>query len=178
MSENMFISNPIMSIQSILRVILFYDGDDTTALIPDGIYGPETKRAVENFQKDYGMEENGIINFETWQKIIEVYRKTINRYSPPTGAIIYPSAECIIKPADKTPCLSVIQVMMNSIADRYKNIPKNEMNCIHDETSVNSVEALQKIFNMEKNGTINKDFWENLTRLYEVAVTRNFMLDN
>lgn len=41
---------------------------------PDGIFGPETTAAVKAFQTQYGLQANGIVNKETWDKIVEVYR--------------------------------------------------------------------------------------------------------
>lgn len=178
MPENVFLSNPIISIQSLLRQVLFYDDDEVSTIIPDGIFGPETKRAVTDFQKKHNIEANGVIDYETWRSIIVEFDRTAKTYFPPTSAAIYPSADYTISPYEETPHLIVIQAMMNNIAQRYKNVPKNELNGIHDETSVNAVEVLQGIFLMEKNGIIDKAFWEFLSRLYEVAVTRNFMLDN
>ncbi len=178
MPEDNYISNPVMSIQSILRTVLFYDNDDISSLIPDGIYGPETTRAVKNFQEKHNLENSGVIDFNTWNVIIDEYKQTLKTYAPPTNAAIYPSADFTISPNEENPHLFVIQAMMNNIAVRYKNIPKNELNGIHDETSVNAVSALQKVFGMNRSGIINKAFWEFLLRLYEVTVTRNFMLDN
>lgn len=178
MPENIFLSNPIISIQSLLRQVLFYDDDEISTIIPDGIFGPETKRAVTDFQRKRGMDANGVIDYETWRSIIDEFDRTAEKHFPPTNAAIYPSADYTISPNEETSHLIVIQAMMNNIADRYKNVPKNELNGIHDEISVNAVEVLQGIFMMERNGIINKKFWEFLSRLYEVAVTRNFMLDN
>ncbi len=178
MPDNIYISNPIISIQSLLRTVLFYDDDEISTIIPDGIYGPETTRAVADFQKKKNIESNGIVNYQTWCAIVDEYNKTIAKYHAPSKASIYPSAEFTIAPYEQTPHLFIIQSMMNNIADRYKNVPKTELNGIHDETSVNAVEILQGIFGLEVNGIINKAFWEYLIRLYEVAVTLNFMLDN
>ena len=42
---------------------------------PDGRYGPETTAAVTVFQRIYGLEPTGIVNEETWNKLISVYRE-------------------------------------------------------------------------------------------------------
>jgi peptidoglycan hydrolase-like protein with peptidoglycan-binding domain len=42
---------------------------------PDGIFGPETTAAVTAFQRIYGLEPTGIVNEETWNKLISVYRE-------------------------------------------------------------------------------------------------------
>ncbi len=40
----------------------------------DGIFGPETTASVIAFQRQYGIEADGIVDEETWNKIVSVYR--------------------------------------------------------------------------------------------------------
>ncbi|MDY3845985.1 MAG: peptidoglycan-binding domain-containing protein [Eubacteriales bacterium] len=40
----------------------------------DGIYGENTRTAVMDFQKKYGIPATGIVNYETWQAIYSVYK--------------------------------------------------------------------------------------------------------
>ena len=49
-----FIAQPIRSLQTMLRVLAEND-DKYVAIIPDGIYGPETVRAVSTFQRQHGL---------------------------------------------------------------------------------------------------------------------------
>ena len=67
----------------------------------------------------------------------------------------------------------IIQTLINNISDRFENVPKTEISGVHDETSINSVEALQVIFGMEVTGIIDKIFWDYLTGLYEIAEEHN-----
>ena len=39
----------------------------------DGIFGPETKVAVEKFQSIFGLPVTGIVDYRTWYKISEIY---------------------------------------------------------------------------------------------------------
>jgi peptidoglycan hydrolase-like protein with peptidoglycan-binding domain len=47
----------------------------------DGVYGPATEEAVSAFQSLYGLEQTGIVNVDTWNKLAEVYVNL--RYNPP-----------------------------------------------------------------------------------------------
>ena len=40
---------------------------------PDGIYGPATREAVEVFQRVFGLQVTGVIDYSTWYKISEIY---------------------------------------------------------------------------------------------------------
>lgn len=39
----------------------------------DGVFGPKTKDAVEQFQAVFGLPPNGIVDYPTWYKISEIY---------------------------------------------------------------------------------------------------------
>lgn len=41
----------------------------------DGVFGPETTAAVIAFQRLYGIEPDGIVDEETWNRIVSVYRE-------------------------------------------------------------------------------------------------------
>ena len=50
---------------------------DRTVTIPapsvTGVYGLETVQAVEAFQREFGLEENGIVGVTTWDAIASLY---------------------------------------------------------------------------------------------------------
>lgn len=43
------------------------------SITADGVFGPATKRAVEQFQSVFGLPVSGIVDFPTWYKISEIY---------------------------------------------------------------------------------------------------------
>jgi len=54
----------VRAIQRLLRDKFGY------TLNVDGIFGPETKNAVKDFQSDHGLTSDGIVGPKTWQKLI------------------------------------------------------------------------------------------------------------
>lgn len=58
----------IREMQEYLRRI---EPDSEAALIPDGVFGPETTDAVIRFQRLVALEETGIIDYITWTQIVE-----------------------------------------------------------------------------------------------------------
>lgn len=43
------------------------------SVIPDGIYGEATQRAVREFQSIFGLPVTGVVDFATWYKISHIY---------------------------------------------------------------------------------------------------------
>lgn len=48
---------------------------DIPAVTPNGIFGPETTKSIIAFQNTFGLEPNGIIDEDTWHKIVDIYRQ-------------------------------------------------------------------------------------------------------
>ena len=71
-----FIEQPVRSLQTMLRVIAENDKTLPT-VIPDGIYGQDTIRAVSAFQQKYSIPVTGITDNITWDKIVSEYEDTI-----------------------------------------------------------------------------------------------------
>lgn len=67
-----FIGQPVRSLQTMLRV-LAQGSKEELALIPDGIYGPQTQGAVSRFQRKSGLPVTGVTDLRTWETIVAAY---------------------------------------------------------------------------------------------------------
>ncbi len=59
----------VYEIQSALRTLSIDNQTIRPQLIPDGIYGPITRQVVKGFQRDCGMPETGVVDYDTWQAL-------------------------------------------------------------------------------------------------------------
>ena len=101
------IGQPVRSLQTFLREISRYYGC-IPPVIPDGIYGSQTRDSVIAFQKSFALEGTGEVDNNTWDKIIEVYSYIIAATSEPISLKLYPSADFVIDLYDETEHLIVI----------------------------------------------------------------------
>ncbi len=61
----------------ILQQYLSYIGsvlEGLPPIDPDGVYGPKTEQAVRDFQNYFGIDETGVVDQYTWNRIILIYR--------------------------------------------------------------------------------------------------------
>lgn len=42
-------------------------------IVPDGTYGPKTQEAVEVFQSVFGLPVTGVVDYNTWYEISNIY---------------------------------------------------------------------------------------------------------
>ena len=86
-----FVSQPVRSLQTMLRVLA--EDDELLALIPDGIYGSQTRQAVSAFQRKYGIPVTGVVNQDTWERIAAEHAPALVRLGPaePLRLILNPN---------------------------------------------------------------------------------------
>ena len=48
---------------------------DIPAVTPNGLFGPETTLSIIAFQNTFGLEPTGIIDENTWNRIVDIYRQ-------------------------------------------------------------------------------------------------------
>ena len=71
--EETFVGQPVRSLQQMLRTLHEYD-DRHLDIIPDGIYGQKTIRAVTAFQRLHGLSATGVADQDTWEAVVLAVR--------------------------------------------------------------------------------------------------------
>lgn len=163
---------PVRSLQTFLREISYAD-ERIPKVIPDGVYGKQTQDAVKAYQRANGMDETGDVNNDTWDMIVDDYRKALNKNQDARKVHIFPYPHFKIMPGEESIHLFTMQAMLHALAHEIKNIEDLLINGIHDEPSVKSVQSVQTIYGLEPTGIVDKNFYEALSRLYEAYISRN-----
>lgn len=166
------IGQPVRSLQTFLREISRYYSS-IPPVIPDGIFGEQTRNSVIAFQQIFLLNATGEVDNDTWDKIVEVYTYIIQATSEPACVKIYPSADFIIDINDEIEHLYVIQAILVNLSNKFDNIRMPEVTGKHDEKSVQSVKDIQAISNLEQTGIINRFVWDIIVTMYETYVSRN-----
>ena len=78
---------PIRSLQSMLRLLQRHAGKPTT-VVPDGIFGPETARAVREFQQQNGLPVTGAADLTTWNAVVDAAREAHIHHGPRQGGLL------------------------------------------------------------------------------------------
>ena len=161
----------IESLQMMLRNIAG-EYEQIPLVVPDGIFGSDTLESVQAFQQRFGLEPDGMVNFETWNKIVEI-SDGINAANDNGRLVLaYNESNTDILPGETVTELYVIQAMMKALGAVTEGFDDIAVTGTHDIPSVNAVKKIQVVAGLEDNGIITVEFYDNLTHLYEVYVTR------
>lgn len=161
----------VRSLQIFLRNIASHY-EFVPQIIPDGIFGKQTSETLKSFQSGFGLEPTGETNFDTWNKIIEVSDYVDNLNANAALVFVYPESGKKIYPGQHSIDLFVIQAMMKALSDTGNSFVPLEITSVHDNDSVKAVKHIQSLSGMTEDGVINIDFFNSLSRLYEVYISR------
>lgn len=166
-----FVGQPIRSLQTMLRIIA-EDDPSHISLIPDGIYGPETIRAVSVFQQLHGLPVTGITDNQTWDRIVDIYESALIRQTQaqPLELILNPGQ--VIRKGERNPNLNLAQAILQILSIVYSSIPYPESTGILDEATADSLASFQYLSNLPMTGNLDKHTWKHLSLHYPLAAAR------
>lgn len=162
----------IRQIQMMLREISFFD-ERIERIIPDGIYGEQTANSVRSFQRNNNLYETGVVDNDTWDRIVEVYDKTIEDNKRNVLVQVIDEGAIPITVGDSSVSLYVIQAMILALSEYFDNIEAIKVTGIFDAPTQSEVERIQIISGITPNAQIDRTFINALAELYMTYVTRN-----
>lgn len=153
-----------------LQFVLNTIGDFNDSIPPvtvDGIFGSGTESAVIAFQREYGLNPDGIVGEATWNAIINVFDgivDTIPQQYWGSRAEPFPGMRLFLGMSG--PSVSTIQTYLSTIADVYPSIPKVNITGYYGEQTQNAVAAFQRFSGLSETGIVNAATWADASRLY------------
>jgi len=163
-----FISQPIRSLQTMLRVIAEND-DVHQRVIPDGIYGPETISAVSVFQRIHGLPVTGVTDNSTWDTIVDIYDRAIVEHDQAHPLFFNLNPRQIIRKGERHPHLYLVQGILIVLSEKYQSIPRPEATGILDDATADALSSFQEISGLPTTGNLDKHTWKHLALQYPLA---------
>lgn len=166
-----FIGQPVRSLQTMLQVLAQNDPDYIN-VIPDGIYGPETIRAVSVFQRKHTLPVTGITDLSTWEAIVTAYDRklTLRDVAQPIAVVWNPDST--ISRGDSHPNVYLAQGMLAVLADVYHSVSKPSLSGILDEITADSLSSFQMLSGLPMTGMLDRQTWSQLSLQYPLAANR------
>ncbi len=162
----------IREIQNLLRALELSQTGSSSVPV-DGIYGPMTTAAVENFQRQENLPVTGIVDRNTYYRIVEQYNALLGRefFTVPIEAFS-PEEGYQIRPGDTGDAVIFLNVMLQGIADLFRNVPRPSSIDSYSDTTEAAVRTLQSIFRLPATGIVNRQTWNGIANLYNDLVNR------
>lgn len=166
--DESFLSQPIRSLQTMLRVLAEHDPRHET-LVPDGIYGPETVSAVSKFQRLHGLPVTGITDQNTWDQIVAEYEPALVYIgeAEPLAIILEPNQ--VIRRGQRYPNIYLVQAILAVLEEAYKSIGPVDHTGVLDEPTFIALSNFQGMNGLPRTGQLDKRTWKALALQYPQA---------
>ena len=166
--EDSFISQPIRSLQTMLRTLAEYDERHET-LIPDGIYGPATVSAVSKFQRIHGLPVTGVTDQNTWEMIVAEYEPALIHMDEAEPLHIILDPKEVIRRGQRHPHIYIVQGILAVLEDAYQSIGPVSHSGILDEATYIALSNFQIMSGLPRTGQLDKQTWKALALQYPQA---------
>lgn len=157
----------VRTVQYYLAVIGYFQQEIASPPI-NGIYDDATRRAVEAFQRAYGLPMIGVVDLVTWEKIYDVYvgilaslpNSFFENIAPPFPGIP-------LRPGTSGEEVTLIQQYLNVIASVYPQIPTVEVSGYYGPATVDAVRAFQQFVGLPPSGVVFATTWQAIANTWE-----------
>lgn len=137
----------------------------------DGIYGNNTKQAVQSFQRTFGLFQSGNVDYKTWYKLSEVYvgvTKMAEAYGEGErefeAILSYPGSVLTI--GSKGNSVRLIQDYLSLIRTKYPSIIYLIPDGIYGLNTSSAVSEFQRISNLSVTGKVDETTWNAVISTY------------
>ena len=157
--------NPVRVAQYYLAIISYFD-DQIPQVLIDGNFDENTLNGVQAFQREYGLDPTGVIDRETWNRMMQVYADTIASVPPETlegSEEIYPGRFLTLGMQGDD--VRQLQIFLQEAAARHSFIPSVEATGTFDQATEDAVKAVQDNQGLEGNGAVGPITWNRIVRL-------------
>ena len=167
-----FVEQPVRSLQTMLRVIA-EDDPQLPTVVPDGIYGPTTMIAVTAFQRREGIPVTGIVDENTWTKIVDSYEPALVRIgkAEPIEILLEPGE--VIYIGQSSPYVYLLQGMLAQLSKDNISILLPDLSGTLDEDTSASLKGFQKLAGLPSTGTLDRITWKHLVRQFTLNAAHN-----
>ncbi|MBR5534885.1 MAG: peptidoglycan-binding protein [Ruminiclostridium sp.] len=165
------LSTPIRDLQTMLSAISQVHRE-IPRLWPDGQFGEDTLEAVMVFQRQAGLPVTGEVDQITWEAIVQTHEEVQRQLAPPRPVSLLPHHGSDILPGQSTPLLYPIQGMFLALSLVFDPVRGGAVTGHLDENTAHNIRWVQSKGAREETGILDKDTWEDISRLYETFIAR------
>ncbi len=167
--EESFVKQPVRSLQTMLRVLAENDSS-LPVVIPDGIFGKQTRDAITAFQRNNGIPVTGVADQVTWERIADAYPPALTKQAAaePLQIILNPGK--VIRKGESGYNIFMAQVILTALSEAYGSMIAPDMTGLLDAQTEEAVIAFQYLTGLPQTGEIDKVTWKHMALHYPLAV--------
>ncbi|HCD70863.1 MAG TPA: spore cortex-lytic protein [Ruminococcaceae bacterium] len=153
-------------VQYFLNVIAYFN-PEIPSVYSDGVFNSEMDAQVRAFERFYGLNPDGVVDFRTWQLINEIYRNI--RDNLPEGyagstAALYPGYN--LTPGMRNDDVREFQTYLRVIGQNIASIPIIEVTGYYGPETERAVMTFQRLYGIDPTGNVGALTWDTVAKEY------------
>jgi peptidoglycan hydrolase-like protein with peptidoglycan-binding domain len=157
----------IRNLQRYLRAIAYFDERIPKVGI-DGVYGPETERAVRAFQQIAKLPVTGTVDQVTWEALYAYYLADQAKHDAPVRISHFPRLpeDYTLEVGEQQFLVSIIQNALRELAVDYDWPVEVPLTGSYDEATASAVRVFQELNGLPATGGVDRATWNALANTY------------
>lgn len=142
-------------------------------LLLDGVFGEDTEAAVREFQRVFGLTEDGIVGKSTWYTVQNIYNsvKRLSELNSEGLTLDEVSKQySLLRSGDRGIDVANFQYYLAYLSRFYNTIPQIAVDGVFGEQTLQAVLAAQQTFGLPTDGIVGRQTWNTVVRAYLGAV--------
>jgi peptidoglycan hydrolase-like protein with peptidoglycan-binding domain len=158
--------NEVRELQYLLLFVSQFD-EAVRPVEIDGIFGPQTRSAVEDFQRDAGLRVTGSVDRTTGELLYRryvIYRDSLPEDYFPVTTKPYPGAP--LRQGSRGEDVALLQGWLNRIGEVNGALPRLTVDGIYGARTAEAVRMWQRIAGLDPTGATASYTWESIASAY------------
>lgn len=131
----------------------------------DGIYGPQTRAAVEAFQQIFALEPDGIVGRATWYQLVRIYvavTKLAELQSEGQQFLFIQEYPEFLSLGDRGELVEQLQFMLLVISSFVPTVQAPDQTGVFDNATLYAVRSFQRYAGLPVTGSVGKATWDTI----------------
>ena len=156
----------VRSLAYYLNTISYFNPEIPT-VNSNGVFNEAMDNQVKTFERFYGLNPDGIVDFRTWQLISRIYTDILNNlpegYEGATAAL-YPGYN--LTPGMRNDDVKEFQTYLRVIGQNIGDIPVIEVTGYFGPETERAVMIFQRLYGLDPSGIVGSPTWDALAKEY------------
>ncbi len=172
MRNRLLADNPVLEIQLYLNDIAQVH-PEIPSVYPTGNYDERTRNSIIEFQKFYGLPVTGIVDLETWNRLVAEHRRCSHCINAPSSVACFPTNVLEFKLNDQHNCIYMLQIILNNFGRHYTNYAEVPITGVYDKRTEEAVMQFQQLSGLPVTGVLNRETWNTLILINNTCLLFN-----